>query len=151
MPGRQQRRRSFAEQLRHRLRLQAAPPDDSTITVRGPALALLLVGIVQATLPFMLLFGLVAYGLSEAGADPRDMPTWSIVLPTFSVLLGAFAGLVIIGGAVSMMRLRSHGWAVTAATLALLPCGPVCLLGLPVGIWALARLNTPEVKAAFRS
>lgn len=36
--------------------------------------------------------------------------------------------------------------------LSMVPCvSPCCLLGLPVGIWALVVLNTPEVKQAFRS
>jgi tRNA A-37 threonylcarbamoyl transferase component Bud32 len=166
----------------------AAPPRKkadvvtAAARVRGPALALLIVGIVQTALPFvLLLFGWVAFGLSEVMAgvptpsgggalasvgwsdyrgplfaqparpagDMRDMRTWNLFLTTPVMLLGAVAGVVIVVGAVNMLRLRSHGLATTAAILALLPCGPVCLLGLPVGIWALTTLNTPEVKAAF--
>jgi tRNA A-37 threonylcarbamoyl transferase component Bud32 len=148
--------------------------------VRGPALALLLVGILQSILPFLLLcMGLLLLGfpvgnhgvgaqssdgaLASAGwsdhggplfAQPvlaaGESPIWIVILP-LTLLMGAFVGLVIIGGSVSMMRLRSHGWATAAATLALLPCGPAWLIGLPAGIWALWVLNTQEVKAAFHS
>lgn len=38
-----------------------------------------------------------------------------------------------------------------AAILAMIPCvSPCCLLGLPLGIWALIVLLKPEVKAAFQ-
>ncbi len=34
---------------------------------------------------------------------------------------------------------------------AMIPCvSPCCLLGLPLGIWALIVLVKPEVKAAFQ-
>ena len=39
-----------------------------------------------------------------------------------------------------------------AAVVALLPCvSPCCLVGLPIGIWALTTMNKPEVKDAFRA
>jgi hypothetical protein len=50
-----------------------------------------------------------------------------------------------------MKRLESHGLAVTASILAMLPCtSPCCIIGLPLGIWALVVLSKPEVKSAFR-
>src|SRR5229473_964363 len=58
-------------------------------------------------------------------------------------------GIVIIVGAVKMMRLRSHGFATVASVLAMLPCGPAWLLGMPMGIWSLVVLNRQNVKAAF--
>ncbi len=48
-----------------------------------------------------------------------------------------------------MLRMQSYAWAVTAGILALLPVGPACLLGLPLGIWALAVLAQLNVKRAF--
>ena len=49
-----------------------------------------------------------------------------------------------------MKKLESYGWAMTASILALAPCiSPCCLVGLPIGIWALVVLAKPEVKSAF--
>jgi hypothetical protein len=64
-------------------------------------------------------------------------------------MLGISSGSLIVVGAVKMLHLRSHRWAMAAAVLALLPYGPAWLLGLPAGIWALVVLTTPGVKAAF--
>jgi hypothetical protein len=37
-----------------------------------------------------------------------------------------------------------------ASIIAMIPCvSPCCLLGLPIGIWALVVLMKPEVKSAF--
>jgi hypothetical protein len=37
-----------------------------------------------------------------------------------------------------------------AAIVALIPCfSPCCLIGLPIGIWALVVLSKPEVKSQF--
>jgi predicted Ser/Thr protein kinase len=144
--------------------------------VRGSALGLLLVGVLHtATLPVAALLGwfplmgsgtqqlpgrgalhgpFASAGLPDVAtslfADVGEEPTsWyrmaSVPLLLLSVSLGAF----IIGGALQMLRLRSHGLAMAAAILALLPCGPAWPIGLPVGIWALAVLAAPEVKAAF--
>jgi hypothetical protein len=60
------------------------------------------------------------------------------------------SGLIFFGG-LKMKRLESHGLAVTASILAMLPCtSPCCIIGLPLGIWALVVLSKPEVKSAFR-
>jgi hypothetical protein len=78
-----------------------------------------------------------------------EPPLWYRLGLLPALLLGIILGAFIILGAVQMLRLRSHGLATTAAVLALLPCGPAWLVGLPVGLWALLVLSTPEVKAAF--
>ena len=64
-------------------------------------------------------------------------------------LVGLAIGVTMIVGALRMMRLRSYGWAMTASILALLPLGPVGVLGLCMGIWSLYVLNQPNVRAAF--
>ena len=65
-------------------------------------------------------------------------------------LVGVAIGVVILLGALKMKRLESHGFAMAASILALVPCvSPCCLVGLPIGIWSLVVLSKPEVKAAF--
>lgn len=69
----------------------------------------------------------------------------------FSGLFLAFSAIVLYGGW-KMMRLESYGWAMAAAIVALVPCvSPCCILGLPLGIWALTVLLDPWIKSAFRS
>ncbi len=61
----------------------------------------------------------------------------------------AMAGLVFFGAS-KMMKLEMYGLALTASIIAMIPCiSPCCLLGIPIGIWALVVLLNQEVKAAF--
>ena len=75
-----------------------------------------------------------------------------IGLPLLLAFVGSLViGIVMIIGALKMMRLESHRWAMTASILALLPCSPVSLLGLVAGIWSLIVLNRQGVVAAFEA
>ncbi|AEI62166.1 hypothetical protein [Corallococcus macrosporus] len=67
----------------------------------------------------------------------------------FALLTIALNGLIFFG-ALKMKNLQSHGLAMTAAIISVIPCcSPCACLGIPVGIWALVVLNKPEVKASF--
>src|SRR5436190_4044695 len=68
-----------------------------------------------------------------------------------SLLLSCVIGVVMIIGALKMMRLQSYGWGMTASILALLPCSPVGLLGIIMGIWSLIVLSRKNVKEAFEA
>ena len=73
--------------------------------------------------------------------------TVGVILSIVSMVIG----LVIFFGAFKMKRLESYGLALTASILAMVPCvSPCCLVGLPIGIWAIVVLSKPEVKGAFR-
>jgi hypothetical protein len=68
-----------------------------------------------------------------------------------SYLTMNIASIVIISGAVAMLRLNSYGTARLGAIFALLPiCSPCIFFGIPLGIWAMVVLLNPEVKAAFK-
>lgn len=78
----------------------------------------------------------------DAGLTPVDI---------FQVVLGIGTNIVMLIGALKMMKVQSWGLALTAAILVMLPCGSCCcFLGIPLGIWVIVLLNKPEVKAAFR-
>jgi hypothetical protein len=73
-----------------------------------------------------------------------------LALPLLLAFVASFGiGIVMIIGGLKMMRLQSYGWATTASILALLPCSPVTILGLVVGIWSLVVLGRRDVKEAF--
>jgi prolipoprotein diacylglyceryltransferase len=61
----------------------------------------------------------------------------------------AMAGFIIYG-AMLMQKLQKYNMAMAASVIAMIPCiSPCCLIGLPIGIWAIVVLVKPEVKAAF--
>jgi hypothetical protein len=90
----------------------------------------------------------------EGAAAPPAPPVPASVMMGIlvgSATLGILIGVVIFLGARKMQSLQSYGLAMTAAILAMLPCvSPCCLVGLPIGIWALVVLSDAEVKGAFR-
>jgi hypothetical protein len=61
--------------------------------------------------------------------------------------------LVVMAGAGQMMLVRSHGFALMAMVLQVVPCGAgvCCVLTMPFGIWGLVALNRPEVKDGFEA
>ena len=68
----------------------------------------------------------------------------------FSNIIGLLVGGLILFGATKMKKLESYGLAMTVSIIAMIPCiSPCCIVGLPIGIWALVVLSKPEVKGAF--
>jgi hypothetical protein len=67
----------------------------------------------------------------------------------FNIIALAVAGFII-WAAMQMKQLRNWNMSVAASVVAMIPCiSPCCIIGLPVGIWALIVLMKPEVKGAF--
>jgi hypothetical protein len=53
--------------------------------------------------------------------------------------------------AIQMMRLRMYPFALAGCILSMLNCGSnCCLIGIPLGFWALVVLLKPEVRSAFQ-
>src|SRR5437762_7089842 len=72
--------------------------------------------------------------------------------PVATALQGGFAMLnvLIIVCGVQMMKLQSWGMAVTGSILAMLNIGSCCCVaGIPVGLWSLAVLMSPDVITIF--
>lgn len=121
--------------------------------VSGPAIGLM----ITAGLGFIaqgLSLALNLFGSSIIAAQSQGNEAMAQM---FSGAIGAVAAgfamliaIVIFMGALKMKKLQSFGFAMTASVIAMLPCvSPCCLIGLPIGIWALVVLNKPEVKGAF--
>jgi hypothetical protein len=71
------------------------------------------------------------------------------MMAVFGFLSLALNGLAF-WGALSMLNVKRHGLAITASIITMLPISsPCCLIGLPIGIWALVALTRPGVAAAF--
>ena len=69
-----------------------------------------------------------------------------------AILSVAWAGFIVFAG-IKLRRLESWGLVLTAAIICILPCCgtqlPICLVSLPVGIWAIIVLCLPKVKSQF--
>ncbi len=67
-------------------------------------------------------------------------------------LFGVVASLVVFSGGLSLLRLDSYGLVRTGSITAMVPCASLSLiLGLPIGVWALATASSPDVRPTFRN
>lgn len=140
-------------------------PDRVRSLVTGPAVAMLIVGIVFALFGSLGVLGAALGWTAEAltqnrgGMPPefaRMMENLSVpMVVTFSLVHLGVAALVIFAS-VKMRKLEGYTVAILSSVLIMLPgvtpcffCFPCCLAGLPVGIWSLIVLLKPEVKSAF--
>jgi hypothetical protein len=126
--------------------------------VLGPAIGLIVTGALNAlcgTCDFGgRILGMNMGSISEMahryGADPKLAMQFNYVFMVFDVIAGPILGLIIVIGAIKMLRLEAYGFALAVSVLAVIPCTSPCILpGIPIGIWALVVLNRPEVKEAF--
>ncbi len=71
-------------------------------------------------------------------------------LPIYGVITGV-SGLLMILGGVKFMNLGSKGLVIFASILTLTPftAGCCCVIGLPVGIWAIIALNSQVVRDGY--
>ncbi len=142
--------------------------------VQGPAIGLIIVGVVN------LLLGLLAAGvgafyatldermleevmarqyaaqwreLQQQGWTARDLLNIYTYSGFSEGVLGLVSAILAIIAGVRMLSLKSYGFAVFASVLVAIPCiscSGCCGVGEGIGIWALVILMNEEVKAAFR-
>jgi len=122
--------------------------------VNGPAIGLMITAILGFLLQVTSLVWSLAVGSSFM--SNYQMPNQEFA-NMFSGVVGAIfnsIGILVSGlilfGAIKMRKLENYGLAMTTSILAMIPCiSPCCLIGLPIGIWAVVVLSKPEVKSAF--
>ena len=140
--------------------MDGATDSDAAKRVSGPATALIVAAILGMILQVLGILGnfvLMAVdfqppaGAAAQGHDPLAMMVGNgvqVAIGVFSLAMGA----LVLMGAMKMKNLENYSFAMASAIIAMIPCfSPCCLLGLPLGIWALVVLNDSSVKAAFRS
>lgn len=130
-------------------------PVDARQMVQGPAIGL----IVTAALGFLgcavgIILNLTGVTMGAMQQQSQDMPNWvNMMSGGFGIvqsILGIVLSVVILMGALKMKRLENYTFSIIATVIAMVPCiSPCCIVGLPIGIWALVILNKPEVKGAF--
>jgi len=117
--------------------------------VSAPAIGLLAAGGLNAALTLLWtlllgIFGVAILGDSDAREALPGVGVWMVI----NVFNLALSGLMIYAG-LQMRKLQSWTLCLAGAIAAMLPCAPCCILGLPMGIWALIVLIDNEVKQAF--
>jgi hypothetical protein len=121
--------------------------------VNGPAIGLMVLAGLNLVLGAGgLLMNLLGSSMMMMHNGPQQAwaNMFSGTLGVVSNSLGILISGVIFYGGLKMKRLENHGLAMAASILSIIPCtSPCCLLGIPVGIWALVVLTKPEVKSAF--
>ena len=126
---------------------------DAAERVKGPAIGLIAVAVLGALLQITSLILHLA-GASIMANSRMPNQAWanmfSGTIGVVSGVIGLLVSGVIFFGAMKMKSLESYGLAMAASIIAMIPCfSPCCLLGLPIGIWAVVILSKPEVKSAF--
>jgi hypothetical protein len=139
------RRRRKRSTAKRRAAEALAAPAMALIVTGVLGLALFIVDIVlRIALGSAITAGLLGKGNAAAEAKANEMLYGIIVDLVFMIFPG-----IVITGAFKLKNVSSYGYGLTAAIMAMLPCGGCCLLGLPIGIWALVVMNRAEVKRAF--
>ena len=143
----------------------APDPERARRLLKGPSLALLLMGTVGLVITLSgfvardwLVDALIRATSTLPAAVPADqLGLWKTELSRSLGLRDYARGLagvaingVMIAGALAMRRLENRNLALAAATFALIPCQCCCCVSIPFGVWALLMLNRPEVKQSFR-
>jgi hypothetical protein len=129
--------------------------DDVSRQVSGPAIGLLVTGIIGAFFAVLTLFASIV-GMSFAPFIRDEMPErftefWEGSVGAASSIVEIAVAALIIFAALKMRELRQWELSIAASIVAMIPCiSPCCIFGLPIGIWALVVLLRPEVKQAFR-
>ena len=121
--------------------------------LKGPAISLMVTAGIGALWQLMLLLvNLTGAGMGAMMRGSQGMPNMlSGGIGAVINVIGLIMAVVVFMGALKMKNAESYGFAMAAAIIAMIPCvSPCCLLGLPLGIWAIIVLVKPEVKAAFQ-
>lgn len=118
--------------------------------VRGPAIALIVLGLVNLVSLVVVHIALVMalFEYIDRGRFSRYLEEY-VVEGTWFLWPSIPLGFVMLFSGLSMKRLGSYWLALAGVLAALTPCSPAWLLSAPFGIWALVALAGPGVKAAF--
>ena len=123
--------------------------------VSGPAIGLMVtagVGIFAQLIGILLSILGIGLGSAFGEEQARYLYLFAGAMGMIIRVVLIILGVVVFLGAQRMKNLESYNFAMAAAIIALIPCtSPCCILGLPIGIWALVVLLSQDVKPAFRS
>jgi len=123
---------------------EQGPPSDGLNAV---AIALIVVSVLWIFVGLCSIITYVFMVIPNVDAEARPV----MILVTCYMGLFILYSLLLVSGALSMVRRGSYVWAVATNCLALVPfLGPFYFLAIPIGIWGLVVLRRPYVRATFR-
>ncbi len=126
-----------------------AAADEAQAQVKGPAIGLLVTGILNwVAIPLTLLAVSVLMPAIAARGGPAPQTLAPLFLALVPILALVLASLMV-AAALMMKRLQGYWFAIAASVLAIV-ISPGNLIGLPIGIWALVVLSQRDVRTAFR-
>ena len=145
--------------------MNAMPERQMALTAaKTPGLLLVILGALMCLVTVASLVGTIFQGQSPAQQLPPEAPEWlrnlfqmQANMPKWvsygQFVVSAIVDAMMIVAGLNLMRLKNRGLAMTGAILACLPCftSCCCLLGLPLGIWAVTVCNRPDVRPHFDS
>ena len=131
--------------------------------VKGPAIGLISLGALGVLSALFTLLGtLLGFGnewKEELERTGHDLGEFTRFLVGGNLAMTLILGLVGIAGSafiayagLQMRKLQDHTLCMIASVFAMLPCitpSCCCVVGLPIGIWALIVLNRADVRSAF--
>jgi len=131
------------------------PPVFNKVKVQAPAIALIVCGVLSLLAS---IYAVINALISAPPPVPPNAPEFmtevmkNTVGPIAAIIQSIFV-VVAIGillGGIQMLRLKARGLAIAASVLSMINIGSCCcILGLPIGIWALVILLMGDVKQAF--
>lgn len=114
--------------------------------VMWPAVGLMATGILTTLMGLLFIPSIL---FPEWIGQPLPVDPAERIFSFLFMVLTLTLGIVTVYGSDRMTHLESYPLSIAAAIAAMVPCY-CCLLGLPMGIWALIVLNDKEVKQAFK-
>ena len=123
---------------------------DPRTRVSAPAVGLIVTGALGVVTTLILLV-MVAFGGLVALVDKDSAESLpGIGITAIWMLVGLVVSVFVIYAGLQMRKLQGWGLSMAGAILAMIPCiSPCCLLGLPIGVWAVLVLIDEEVKRSF--
>lgn len=143
-----------------------APPPGPTLApdlvsvadqVNGPGIGLIVTGVLNVLLGIVrAAFSITGFGIGAINSGGQNAEMEKMLMGAMGTAGLVLGGVCVLCGAVTLLagvklrKLQSYGLCMTGTILAMIPCtSACCLLGLPIGIWALVVMSKPEVKSQF--
>jgi hypothetical protein len=132
--------------------MAAGPIATAQQQVSGPATGLIVVGIlyfIGVIVSFVFRLVGSSFFANNQMSNPAIANMFSGSIGIISNVFVFILGALILYGGIQMKKLENYSLAMAGSIIAMLPCSACCLVGLPIGIWAVVVLSKPEVKGAF--
>ncbi len=83
----------------------------------------------------------------KLAAEGNFLSLSTVFIAAMSLVL---VNAIVLTGAIKMLHLKRHPYAITAAAIAIIPLlSPLAIVGIPFGVWAMIKLGNPEIKRYF--